>query len=290
MVVSKVFLSIVIPIYNEEKSIPSFFPAVQSVLQKIPKTTEIIVVNDGSTDSSLRLLQKISGIHVISYGENQGYGFAIKRGILQARGEWICIIDADKTYPIESLPNLLEHCGKYDMVVGARNSHNANISFFRKPAKFILGNLANYVSGKKIPDLNSGFRIFDRKKAQEFFYLLPDKFSFTTTITLAFLTSRYPTKYVPIEYRERVGNSKVRPEDFIAFSVLIIKTMIFFKPLRIFFPIAGILFLLTLLLWYNWYFLHGPLMDTTMIISFFLAVNVTMFGLLAEIMSKSLKK
>ncbi len=169
---------------------------------------------------------------------NLGYGASLKKGLKTARGEWIIITDADGTYPIDKIPELIKHTPKYDMVVGSRQTDNDY--FGRRPAKYILKKIAGFVVGRNIPDLNSGLRVFRRDVAMEFYSLYPSGFSFTSTITLACMSSDYTVKYVDIPYYKRVGSSGIKPFHFFAFINLIIKMFLYFKPLRMLSPIAGI--------------------------------------------------
>jgi hypothetical protein len=147
-------------------------------------------------------------------------------------------MDADGTYPAEKLPDMIRLAQNADMVVGARSAGSVNIPMVRKPAKWFLNKLANFMTGTKIPDLNSGMRVIRRGMVLEYIDILPDRFSFTTTITLAGLCDGYRVRYVPIEYGRRVGKSKIKPIDALNFLILILRTTTYFRPLRIFVPIS----------------------------------------------------
>jgi len=229
-------ISILVPVYNEELSIVETINKIKKILKKINFYSEIIIINDGSTDKTSEILEKVSSIKVINNPYNLGYGASLKKGLSVSSGEWIVITDADQTYPIEDIPKLLEFIPQYDMVVGARTGKIVKIPFIRRPAKWFIGKLANFVSGKKIDDINSGLRVFRSGKALEFFNLYPSGFSFTTTITLAFLTNDYTIKYIPINYFKREGKSSIKPiKDFIGFTTLIFRIIMNFKPLKFFF-------------------------------------------------------
>jgi hypothetical protein len=141
---------------------------------------------------------------------------------------------------------LLEKAHDYDMVVGARIGDNIHIPVTRKPAKWFLGKLASYLAGRPIPDLNSGLRVFKKYLVEQFYAILPSGFSFTVTITLAFLTNDYTIHYYPIEYKQRIGNSKVRPVDAYHFLILILRTIVYFNPLKIFLPLGSVMFVIGL--------------------------------------------
>ena len=233
--------SCIIPVYNEEKALRNTIKECQKVLQKINEAFEIIVVNDGSTDNSGEILKEIADIHLINNPYNLGYGASLKKGIKQARGEWAIIVDADGTYSIDRLEELLALTGNYDMVVANRRHDKDHLG--RWPAKWILKKIAGFVIGKKIPDLNSGFRVFRRDLALEFISLYPSGFSFTTTITLAFYSRDYTIVYVDLPYYKRVGKSSIKPKHFFQFLNLIIKILVYFNPIRAFMPVTLILLL-----------------------------------------------
>lgn len=235
-------ISIVIPAYNEENGIVDSVSWVQDVMEKSKYDYEIIVVDDGSTDRTSERVQS-TGARVVRQDVNQGYGASLKTGICSAKGDWIVITDADSTYPADRIPDLLRHANDNDMVVGARIGSAAKIPLIRRPAKWILAQLANYLAETKIPDYNSGLRVFRKSLAERFFKILPQGFSFTTTITLSSLTNGYRVKYIPIEYFKRTGKSKIRPiKDTYNFAMLIVRTTVYFNPLRVFMPLGATLF------------------------------------------------
>lgn len=232
-------VSIIIPVYNEEKGVLETIEQIQAVLKKENICGEIIAVDDSSTDCSREILIKIEEIRVLVHEENMGYGASLKTGIRNANYENILIIDADGSYPSEHIPELLKEVENYDMVVGARIGEKVKIPLVRKPAKWMINQLANYLSGYKIPDLNSGLRVMKKELLEKYNKYLPDGFSFTTTITLALLTNRYQVKYISIDYMMRKGKSKIKPvQDTINFIQLIIRTVMYFNPLKIFLPFA----------------------------------------------------
>ena len=206
--------SIVIPCYNEEGAIENTIDEVTEVMSPI-QAYEIIVVNDGSTDATDKILSTLQNKHnhlrVINQEKNRGYGASLKTGIKHAKGEFIAITDADGSYPIDQPPNLLKAIPDYDMVVGARITKDVVYPFIRKIPKFSLKRYPSWLSGVNIPDINSGLRVFRKKIYTKFMHVLPDGFSFTTTITMAMLTNGYRVKYLPIGYHARIGKSKIRP-------------------------------------------------------------------------------
>ncbi|MCX6113242.1 MAG: glycosyltransferase family 2 protein [Proteobacteria bacterium] len=226
--------TIIIPAYNEEEGIRSVINGLKSMQEKC----EILVVDDGSTDSTFKFASE-SGVRVVHHPYNKGYGAALKTGIRNAKTDVVLLMDADGQHKPDDACKLLRYMNEYDMVVGSR-TNNSHISLLRKPGKKILSIVANYLSGTKIPDLNSGFRAIKKSMAMDFMHILPNGFSFTTTITLAALTSGYSVKYVPIEAPKRVGTSKIRPfRDGFLFIMLIIRTVSLFNPMKVVLPVSG---------------------------------------------------
>lgn len=234
-------VTVVVPAYNEERAIASQIENVRAVMERSARPWELIVVDDGSTDATASQAEQ-TGARLIRLGRNRGYGAALKAGIAAAQHELIVITDADGTYPSEAIPALLEHAAHHDMVVGARIGENVAIPLVRRPAKWVLGRLASYMAGQEIPDLNSGLRVMKKSLVEKFEHLLPSGFSFTTTITLALLCSDYSVYYHAIEYHKRVGQSKIRPGHAYQFLMLILRTIVYFNPLRFFLPLGAVFF------------------------------------------------
>lgn len=236
-------LTVVIPAYNEEGAVADTVQELQATLSRLPLRFEIVVVDDGSVDETRREAKR-AGARVIASRVNGGYGSALKRGILNSDSEYVAIIDADGTYPPEALIPMLYMADSADMVVGDRSRAMKNVPLLRRPAKRFVNALANFLANYKIPDLNSGLRVFKRDSLTRFVPLLPDAFSFTTTITLCMISSKMAVEYVPVSYAKRVGQSKIRPRDFGNFLLLVLRILVLFQPLRIFLPLGTALFLL----------------------------------------------
>ena len=176
---------------------------------------------------------------------------------------------------------------KSDMLVGARVGANVKIPLIRKPAKKALNELANYLSQTQIPDLNSGFRVMKKDVVKRFLHLLPDSFSFTTTITLAMLSDGFKVKYTPIDYFHRQGNSKIKPiQDTVRFTQLVIRTVMYFNPLRVFVPLSLTLFLASLITLLFRLFSGGGLLAASLIL-FVSAIQVLTTGMLADLIVKT---
>ena len=284
-------LSVVVPAYNEASGITHVIAQLESVLANAECPHEIIVVDDGSEDNTADLVGEVSRVRILRHDHNLGYGAALKTGIRHAQHDLVCITDADGTYPSESIPELVERLVETgaDMVVAARTGKRVAIPAARRPAKWILGKLANLVAGESIPDLNSGLRVFNRQAVRRFFGIPPDGFSFTTTITLSMLANGYAIEYVSIDYRPRIGRSKIRPiRDTLNLTQLVLRIALYFAPLKIFLPISGLLLVLAIVWGLFSAFILGRLADVSTLVIFMTAVQVGVIGLLAELITQRL--
>ncbi len=230
-------VSVVLPVFNEEGAVGAEIQKIQRVLESRGFVHEIIVVDDGSADESGARAAE-AGAGVIRHIENRGYGAAIKTGMAAARYDTIVITDADGTYPADQIPELLAEMDTADMVVGARTGAEVHIPLVRRPAKWVLNWVATRVAGRKIPDLNSGLRAFRRECANQYLSILSNRFSFTSTISLALLGDDYRVVYRPISYFPRIGKSKITPWHFMDFMMLVLRLAVLFQPLRVFVPLA----------------------------------------------------
>jgi len=278
--------SLILPLYNEEKSIAATLEHLQIILKSVPCQSEIIVVNDGSTDHTDKILHQYPTIQVIHHEINRGYGAALKTGIRYAKYSIIAITDGDGTYPNERIPDLVKLANQADMVVGARIGANVRYSRIRKIPKWFLVRFAQWVTKYRIPDLNSGMRVFSKPVVERFLTILPDTFSFTTTITIAMLTNNYIVHYEPIDYYHRVGKSKIKPiRDTLGFIQLILRMGVYFAPMRIFFPVASLFFTGFLISLFQDVFIRQDLTESTLIL-FVAATQIGMFALLADMIDK----
>ncbi|MBT4139419.1 MAG: glycosyltransferase family 2 protein [Candidatus Latescibacteria bacterium] len=280
-------VSIIIPAYNEENAIVETIEQVRAVMSASQYDYELIIVNDGSTDQTGEKA-RIAGARVLNHEVNQGYGAGLKTGIVAAQGDWIVIPDADGTYPNERIPDLLSEAGPNDMVVGARVGEAAKIPLIRRPAKWVLAQFANYLAETKIPDYNSGLRVFRKDVAKRFFKILPQGFSFTTTITLSSLCNGYRVKYIPIAYYERTGKSKIKPiRDTYRFFMLILRTTVYFNPMKVFMPISFILFSMGIAKLAHEIYTAGGLAETSVFL-ILASFQMAALGLLADMIDKRL--
>jgi len=279
-------VSIIIPAYNEEGSIGETIDQVKGAMDQSGFAYEIIVVDDGSTDGTARIARE-RGVKLLQHPSNLGYGASLKAGIRRARYSLIAITDADGSYPGWKIPALLESIDEYDMVVGARVGGRVSVPLVRRPAKWLLTQLASYLAGKKIPDLNSGLRVFKKEIALAFFRVLPSGFSFTATITLAMLGNEYLVKFVPIDYYPRVGRSKIRPiRDTFNFLSLTVRTVMYYNPLKVFMPLS-LIFLLAALIRGTYGIVTLRNISDSDLLLFVTGMLIGMLGLLADLIDKT---
>jgi glycosyltransferase involved in cell wall biosynthesis len=282
-------VTIIVPCYNERFAIGETIADIHRSLKDI-HGYELIVVDDGSTDGSRDLLNEMARtdarLRLIEHPSNRGYGAALKTAIREAHAEFLVITDGDGSYPNERIPELLRIAQEADMVVGARTADDVQYPFLRKIPKFFLRSYCSFIAGKSIPDINSGMRVFRRAVVQRFMRILPDGFSFTTTITLAMLTNNCDVRFVEITYMPRIGTSKIRPiYDTLNFFQLILRSATYFAPLRVFLPTAFLLFNGFLIsLGYD-VLVARNLTDKTLMLLMF-SLTTGMFALLADMIDK----
>jgi len=229
-------VSVLIPAYNEENAIIKTIKDLESALSRSGWGYEIIVVDDSSTDGTAQAA-KTTGVRVLSHPKNIGYGGALRTGIENASYEWVATIDADCSYPAEELLKLFPFADKHDMVVGARQGKHYWGTLLKYPARILFLAIAQFVVGKKIPDVNSGLRLMKKSIVTEMLPRLSRGFSFSTTITLSFLSSFRFVHFEPIVYSSRVGSSKVRYiRDTLRTLQLMLETIVYYNPIK-----AGVL-------------------------------------------------
>lgn len=229
-------LSFIIPAYNEEGGVSDTIKRLKDVLGKAGMAYEIIVVNDGSTDGTMRKAAEFSGVKIVNHPTNIGYGNAIKSGLKKAQYDWIGITDADGTYPIESLPELIAEMGKgFDMVIGSRSNMAEMDNGMKRLSRWVFKRIIKMTVKNDIYDPNSGFRLFRREIAIRFYPFLCGSFSFTTSLTLFASGEPFFVKYVPIQYSARCGKSKVRHGvDSLRTILYIVQGITFFNPIKFF--------------------------------------------------------
>lgn len=272
-------VSIIIPAFQERATIEGTIRKVLEVAATLGCAYEVIVVDDGSTDGTGEAAQS-AGAQVLTNPCNKGYGAALKTGIRFASHRTIITIDADGQHDPEDIPRLLQERDRFDMVVGRRKG-TAGSHLWRKPGKLFLRWFANGLAGRTIPDLNCGFRAIDSKMALRLLPVMPQGFSFSTTITLAAFKGGYSVQYVPITVAHRAGGSTVRVSDGFRTIMLIIRLVTLFAPLRIFLPLSAGTFLVGLYYIIEGYSIAGVASLKGMI-ALLTAIQFFLFGIMVD--------
>ena len=269
-------ISVVIPAYNEVGGIEETIRSIQEQLEE----AEVLVIDDGSTDGTAQAARE-AGAYVWSHPYNIGNGAAIKTGIRLASGERIILMDGDGQHDPVNIPRLLQSATGYDMVVGARDP-KSQTHLLRRLANRFYNVLARYATKFPIQDLTSGFRVVDRDTVIQYLYLLPNSFSYPTTITLAYLRSGRTVLYVPFQAKKRMGKSKIKLlRDGSRFLLILIKITTLFSPMRIFLPVS-LLFLLGGLTNYAQTYTTSGRFTNMSALLFITSVIVFMMGLVSE--------
>ena len=276
-------VAVIVPAYNEQGAVRLTVEKVHRALDGVSMSHEIIVVNDGSTDRTGDEA-RAGGARVIDFPDNAGYGHALKAGIAASDSDLVAILDADGTYPPEELPAMVRMASSSDMVVGDRGPSMKNVPLVRRPAKWVLKTLASVLARRRINDVNSGLRVFRRAALELFVPLLPDGYSFTTTITLCLLASNLRVVYHPINYGVRIGHSKIKARHFFKFIFLVLRLTVMFQPLRIFLPLGALLFFAGLVKALYDAAPAGPSTGATL--AFLGAIAVWIVGIWAEAMAR----
>ncbi len=282
-------LTVLLPAYNEQHAIARVLDEVIESLADHAIQYEILVVDDGSTDLTAEIAEQYAracwqcAVRVIRCPERRGAGAARKVGIRHARGEVVVMLDADGSYPARFIPELFRYFPAYDQVNGARTSEQGTLPWLRRPAKWLIRKLACYLTGHKIPDLNTGLKAFRREAMLPWLWVVPDGFSCVTTMTLAFLTNGYSVKYVPIEYRPRIGRSKFHPlKDTMSYLATVLRMVLYFRPLKVFLPLSGLVITAGILKSAMSFWLTGSMQESDIVIMT-AGFMTCMIGLLAEV-------
>ncbi len=270
-------ISVIIPVYNEALTIG----AIVSKIKELHPDVEIIVVNDGSTDDTAAIARG-AGAHVHSHPYNIGNGAAIKSGIRIAGGDILVFMDGDNQHNPEDIVKLLRYIPEYDMVVGARaNGDQASVG--RTLGNTAFNWLASYVAKFQVSDLTSGFRAIKADIAHNFLYLLPNTYSYPTTLTLGVLRTGRSVKYIPIKFQKRkIGRSRINLfKDGVRFLMIIIKICTLYSPLRVFLPVSFGLFVLGLSYYLFTYVSTGRFSNMSLLL-FTTSIVIFMMGLVSE--------
>ncbi|MEN9849544.1 MAG: hypothetical protein RL368_2284 [Pseudomonadota bacterium] len=271
------YLSIILPCLNEAASLKTLLPR----LRALHPEAELVVVNDGSSDDSVEIAKQ-AGAVVVTHPYTQGNGAAIKNGARVATGEVLVFMDADGQHKPEDIARLLEKFKQgFDMVVGARNAAS-QASFGRLCANSFYNWFSSAMVGHQIEDLTSGFRAVSAEKFKEFIYLLPNTFSYPTTITMAFFRAGYSVAYLPIIAPQRIGKSHIKPfKDGVRFLLIIFKIGTLYSPLKLFFPLS-LSFFFTGLGYYTYTFLSSNRFTNMGVVLFTTAILIFLIGLVSE--------
>jgi glycosyltransferase involved in cell wall biosynthesis len=273
-------VTIILPAFNEEQGIGQTI----NEIKRLYPQYEILVIDDGSTDNT-RQAAINAGANVMRHPHNIGNGAAIKTGLRYASGEWVLMMDADGQHKPSDIAKLLEYRNDYDMVVGARSS-GSKTSWHRNLANFIYNRFASYVAKFKVKDLTSGFRLVKNDRIAKFIYLLPNTFSYPSTITMAYLRSGLSIKYVPIQTLARKGKSKIRLfQDGIRFLLIITRIATLFSPFRVFLPVS-LLFFFTGLGYYLFTYITMHRFTNMSMLLLSSSVIIFMMGLVSEQISQ----
>ena len=273
-------ITILLPAYNEEQAIVR---TIKKIKECYPDF-EILVIDDGSTDNTMQAAMT-AGANVWPHPYNMGNGAAVKTGLRMAQGEWIVMMDADGQHKPEDIARLLEYKESFDMVVGARTS-KSKTSLHRDIANALYNWFSSYVTKFKVDDLTSGFRLVRASTVRQFIYLLPNTFSYPTTLTMGYLRSGRTVKYVPIQTEKRTGKSKIKLfQDGTRFFLIITKVATLFSPMRVFLPTSAFLFF-TALGYYLYTFTTQGRFTNMSALLFNSSLIVFMIGLVAEQISQ----
>ena len=273
-------VTILLPAYNEERSIGNTIQRVKALYPDF----EVLVVDDGSTDNTMQVAMD-AGANVWPHPYNIGNGAAIKSGLRLAKGEWVVMMDADGQHRPEDIALLLEHKDRFDMVVGARTG-KSETKIHRDLANWVYNKFASYVTRFKVQDLTSGFRVVRLAVARQFIYLLPNTFSYPSTLTLGYLRSGRSVKYVSIQTRARNGKSKIKLfSDGTRFFLIITKIATLFSPFRVFLPISFALFVSGTLYYCFTFFTQGRFTNMSALL-LNSSIIIFMIGLVAEQISQ----
>lgn len=270
-------ISVVLPAKNEAEGLRRTLPGLKALMPD----AEIIVVNDGSTDGTAAVAAEFGAL-VLTSPYSMGNGASIKRGARAAAGEILVFMDADGQHRPENCLQLLSRLEQgFDMVVGAR-SWNSQANVSRGMANGLYNRIASWMTGQKVADLTSGFRAVRASKFREFLHLLPNGFSYPTTITMAFFRSAYAVAYVPVPVDARIGKSHIRPvRDGIRFLLIIFKIATLYSPVKLFAP-AGLFFFVLGLAYYGYtYYYEGRFTNMSALL-LSAAVIIFLIGLISE--------
>jgi glycosyltransferase involved in cell wall biosynthesis len=277
---SSVSVTILLPAFNEEQAIADTICKIKELYPDF----EVLVIDDGSTDNTMQVAMD-AGANVWPHPYNIGNGAAVKTGLRMAQGEWIVMMDADGQHDPADIARLLEHKDAFDMVVGARTKHSAT-SKHRDLANWLYNRIASYVTKFRVEDLTSGFRLVRASVVRDFIYLLPNTFSYPTTLTMGYLRSGRSVKYVAIQTAARQGKSKIKLlSDGTKFFLIIVKIATLFSPLRVFLPLSFLFFCVGIAYYLYTFLTQGRFTNMSALL-FNSSIIIFMMGLISEQISQ----
>jgi glycosyltransferase involved in cell wall biosynthesis len=277
-------VTFIVPCFNElPEVLLQTVSRLRATAEEVRWAHEIIVVDDASSRSSYDQAA-LGGVILVRHKVNRGYGAALATGLRHAKFSWIGIIDADGTYPAEKFADMLPLTTDYEMIIGARSWEDIN--WLRRIPKRILTWLASFLADNRIRDLNSGMRVFHREIYDGHARIYPDRFSFSSTLTMVGLTSGFEVYFMDIPYFTRIGRSTIHPlKDPLRFGYQLLRLSLYFRPLRFFLPLSALIGVLAVARGLRDLVLTNHFGGLTLVL-FFMAFQVFFFGLIAEIINK----
>lgn len=278
-------ISIIIPAFNEEAGLPDVLRRISTVLAG--RSHEVIIIDDGSSDNT-QMIARAGGARIIVNPTNMGYGFSLKRGIRATANECVVMIDADGTYPIEKIPELIAEYEKgFDMIIAARQGKQYYSSIIKRIARYFFKWMSEYVVGKKIPDINSGLRVIRRSKILPHLPDLSNTFSFTASTTLIFFLHHYFIRYISVDYHARQGATKVRYfRDALRTMQIMVDIIVAYNPIKLFLLLALLPWVVSIVAGiYGIATVHGQWLQFA-VIMFFCGMMFLSLGFVATIFRK----
>ncbi|MDQ1674036.1 MAG: hypothetical protein QOC98_2598 [Frankiaceae bacterium] len=289
------YVTVVLPCFNEQDHVLLELERISAALDASGYSYELLAIDDKSTDNTLEVLrgarERFPQMRLMPFRRNGGSGTARRIGTQEAHGKIVVWTDADMTYPNERIPEFVRYLDDnldVDQVVGARTSEEGTHKWARVPAKWVIRRIASFLSGTKIPDLNSGLRAFRRDVSLPYLRLLPPGFSCVTTITMAFLSNQHPVDYVPIDYAKRAGFSKFHPlRDAYRYILQVLRMVMYFNPLKVLMPFAlwvmaiGSVKLIVDVFNYDWH------VATSTLLLLFVGFQVAVLALIGDLVVRS---